>query len=59
MKEFLVLVEESKFSVWVREAQTIWAFPTILVLHTIGMGIVAGGAAMISVQNTLYLVFGA
>jgi hypothetical protein len=48
MKEFLVFLEESKLSVWVREAQTIWAFPTILVLHTIGMGIVAGGAAMIS-----------
>ena len=48
MKDFLVVLEQSGFSQWVREAQTIWAFPTILVLHTIGMAIVAGGSAMIS-----------
>lgn len=33
---------------WVKNSPTIWAFPTILVLHTIGMGIVAGGATMLS-----------
>jgi len=48
MKEFLGFLENSELSQWVREAQTIWAFPTILVLHTIGMGIVAGGSAMLS-----------
>jgi hypothetical protein len=48
MKEFLVFLEQTEFSQWVREGQTIWAFPTILVLHTIGMAIVAGGSAMIS-----------
>jgi len=48
MKEFLDFLEQSAFSQWVREGQTIWAFPTILVLHTIGMAIVAGGSAMIS-----------
>ena len=48
MKELLALLEQSEFSQWVREAQTIWAFPTILVLHTIGMAIVAGGSTMLS-----------
>src|SRR6516165_4798941 len=48
MKDFLVVIEQSGFSQWVREAQTIWAFPTILVLHTIGMAIVAGGSTMLS-----------
>ena len=48
MKEFLVLLEQSAFGSWVRDAPTIWAFPTILVLHTIGMAVVAGGAAMLS-----------
>lgn len=48
MKEFLGAVEQWPFSQWVRDAPTIWAFPTILVVHTIGMGIVAGGSAMIS-----------
>ena len=50
MKEFFTLLEQSGFGQWVRDAPTIWAFPTILVLHTIGMGIVAGGSAMISLM---------
>lgn len=45
---YLEAIENSGLGTWVREGQTIWAFPTILVLHTIGMGIVAGGAAMLS-----------
>ncbi len=48
MKEFLVFLEDLSFSHWVKEAQTIWAFPTILFVHTLGMSIVAGGNAMIS-----------
>jgi hypothetical protein len=48
MKEFLVFLEQSGFGQWVHDAPTIWAFPTILVVHTIGMAIVAGGSAMIS-----------
>lgn len=50
MTAFLTSIEESAFSQWVRDAPTIWAFPTILVLHTIGMGIVAGGSAMLSLM---------
>ena len=49
MKGFLIFLEQTEFSNWVRDAPTIWAFPTILFLHTLGMGIVAGGSAMISV----------
>lgn len=45
---FLEYLENLSFSMWVKDAPTIWAFPTILVLHTIGMGIVAGGATMLS-----------
>jgi len=47
MKEFFDFLEQMEFSRWVREAQTIWAFPTILFVHTLGMAIVAGGSAMI------------
>ena len=35
------------FSTWVRESGSIWAFPTILFMHTLGMSIVAGGNAVI------------
>ena len=45
---FLEYLENLSFSMWVKDSPTIWAFPTILVLHTIGMGIVAGGATMLS-----------
>ena len=36
------------FSQWVKDAPTIWAFPTILIVHTLGMSIVAGVSAMLS-----------
>ena len=49
MKGFLNFLEQTEFSNWVRDAPTIWAFPTILFVHTLGMGIVAGGSTMISV----------
>ena|ERR1035437_6369471 len=44
---FLNTLEQLPFSIWVRESDSIWAFPTFLVLHTIGMSIVAGLSAMI------------
>ena len=47
MLEFLTKLEALQFSTWVRESGSIWAFPTFLVLHTIGMSIVAGLSAMI------------
>lgn len=50
MHAFLEFVENLAFSQWVKNAPTIWAFPTILVLHTIGMGIVAGGSSMLSLM---------
>ncbi|HUA20551.1 MAG TPA: hypothetical protein VMB25_17505 [Bryobacteraceae bacterium] len=50
MHQFLEAIENLAFSQWVKNAPTVWAFPTILVLHTIGMGIVAGGSAMLSLM---------
>jgi len=48
MHDFLVFLENMEFSRWVKDAPTIWAFPTILIVHTLGMSIVAGGSAMLS-----------
>jgi hypothetical protein len=45
---FLVYLESLAFSQWVKEAQTVWAFPMILFVHTLGMSVVAGGSAMLS-----------
>jgi hypothetical protein len=46
--DFLVFLENMEFSQWVKDAPTIWAFPTILIVHTLGMSIVAGVSAMLS-----------
>src|SRR6204780_5836600 len=48
MHDFLVFLENMRFSQWVKDAPTIWAFPTILIVHTLGMSVVAGVSAMIS-----------
>jgi hypothetical protein len=40
--DFLLRIEESGFSQWVRGADSLFAFPGILLLHTIGMGLVVG-----------------
>lgn len=50
MHEFLVFLENLEFSRWVKDAPTVWAFATILFVHTLGMGIVAGGSAMIDLM---------
>src|SRR2546427_8811923 len=42
MMDFLRLIEESGFSTWVRESSSVLAFPSVLLLHTIGMGVVVG-----------------
>jgi hypothetical protein len=47
MLEFFNLLEQSRLSIWVRESGSVWSFPTILLLHTLGMSIVAGGSAML------------
>ena len=39
---FLIWLESTSISVWVREAPTLWAFPFILFLHTLGLGILVG-----------------
>jgi hypothetical protein len=44
---FLNMLEQLPFSIWVRESSSIWAFPTFLVLHTMGMAMVAGLSTML------------
>jgi len=47
---FLENVEQLGFSTWVREAPTVLAYPTVLWLHVMGMGVVGGIAAVISLR---------
>jgi hypothetical protein len=39
---FFTWLESTAFSVWMRESPSIFAFPIILAVHTIGLGLLAG-----------------
>jgi hypothetical protein len=48
--EFLHGLEQTSLSVWIREAPTHWAYATVLLLHTVGMGVCVGIAAGIDLK---------
>ena len=50
MMEFLHMIEETGFSTWVRESPSIWAFPVILLIHTLGMAFIVGVSAGIDLR---------
>lgn len=45
--QLMMWVESLSYSAWVRESNSIWAFPMFLFAHTLGMSVVAGGATVI------------
>jgi len=44
MTQFLTALQESAFSTWLRESESVLALPTILTLHTIGLAVLVGPA---------------
>ena len=42
MGNFLSSLENISFFVWIRESTSIFAYPTVLFMHTVGMALVAG-----------------
>ena len=42
--EFLTALHDSAFSTWIRESESVWAFPTVLTVHTFGMMLLVGCA---------------
>jgi hypothetical protein len=50
MSSFLTWLEATTFSAWVRESPSLFAFPAILSMHTVGMGLVAGINAAIALR---------
>jgi len=55
MIELLTAVEESTLSVFIREWPSVFGFPTILFLHTLGLAMVAG----VSIAIDLWILRGA
>ena len=50
MDPFLIWLEATALSTWVRESTSMFAFPGILVLHTIGMAFLVGATAAFSLR---------
>jgi hypothetical protein len=50
IKGFFILLEESGLGRWVRESESMLAFPTIIALHAIGMGLLVGANAAIDLR---------
>jgi hypothetical protein len=48
--ELLTSIEGSTLATWTRESTSIWAYPTILTLHTFGLAIVVGANAVIDAR---------
>ena len=49
MDPIFAFIESSDLSMWIR-GESMLAFPTIITLHTIGMGFLAGGSAAIDLR---------
>src|SRR3989454_4802144 len=50
LMEFLTWLENLNFSRWVANSTSIWAYPSVLTLHTIGMGLLVGTIAIVDLR---------
>src|SRR4051812_6672783 len=46
----LTTLSQSAFSTWLLSSNSIWAYPTVLTLHTFGMMVLVGAALMIDLR---------
>lgn len=50
MHEWLVWLESTAVSTWVRESGSLWAYPMVLTAHTVGMSLLVGASAIIDLR---------
>ena len=50
MMELLAWLEASDFGTWLRESGSIWAYPTVLTLHTVGLGVLVGASTVLDLR---------
>ena len=48
--KLLSTIEYSAFCTWVRESNSLWAYPGILFMHTLGTAIVVGMSAIVNLR---------
>ena len=42
MDPFFTAIESTALSIWLRESPSLWAFPFVLILHTVGLAFLVG-----------------
>jgi hypothetical protein len=47
---FLNTIEQTGFSIWIRESESVFAYYFILVFHTIGLSLLVGTSALIALR---------
>jgi hypothetical protein len=50
MMDWLASLEASGFASWLRESSSIWGYPTVLTLHTLGLGVLVGASTVIDLR---------
>jgi len=50
MTDLLVSLENTGFGTWLRESPSIWAYPLVLTLHTVGLAVLVGGNAVLDLR---------
>ena len=50
MMEWLASLEGSGFATWLRESGSIWAYPAVLTLHTMGLGVLVGASSVLDLR---------
>ena len=50
MTDLFTSIEGTALAAWVRESPSIWAYATILTLHTVGLAIVVGANAVVDLR---------
>jgi|SRR5688572_6666756 len=50
MLQFLTWLEGTRFAMWLVQSDTIWAYPTVLTLHTVGLAMLVGASAALDLR---------
>lgn len=50
MDSLLVWMEGTAIATWVRESPSLWAYPTILALHSFGLAVVVGASTVVDAR---------
>ena len=51
MDPFFAWVESWRLGIWLREEPTLWAFPFVLILHTVGLAFLVGANVAIDMRS--------